>query len=189
MDRPTDWSAVRSHHGVRCAPSPLKAEKRTAMPPTRRVVGIDLAKHLVHSMVPVAIAVAGHALGGSHATCAQECSLTTIISNSCAAHGHTSGRWVHPTLSRRAHFGRVLSAHVTGAAGSSPVHSVRDGGPRAVAIADLCAARGDLSLQEITYGAAETRQSQARPSCQDAGPPPHERRGCGRVHGGPRRHR
>src|SRR6266851_6839502 len=59
-----------------------------------------------------------------------------------------------PTLSRRAHFGRVLSAHVTGATGSSPVNSVRDGGPRAVAVADLCAARGGLSLQEITYGAA-----------------------------------
>ena len=42
------------------------------MPPTRRVVGINLAQHLVHSMVPVAIAVAGHTLDGSHATCAQE---------------------------------------------------------------------------------------------------------------------
>ncbi len=51
------------------------------MPPTPRVVGIDLAKHLVHHAVPVAIEVAGHALGGSHATCAQEFNLTTPLSN------------------------------------------------------------------------------------------------------------
>jgi len=58
------------------------------MPPTRRVVGIDLAQHLVHSMVPVAIAVAGHALDGSHATCAQEGSVPTPLLNRwtwCAA--------------------------------------------------------------------------------------------------------
>src|SRR5205807_8355072 len=59
-----------------------------------------------------------------------------------------------PTLSMRIHFGRVLFAHVTGATSSSPVHSMRDGGPRAVAIVDLCAAQGGLSLQEMTYGAA-----------------------------------
>src|SRR5215470_5082028 len=57
-----------------------------------------------------------------------------------------------PTLSRRAHFGRVFSAHGTGATSSSPVNSVRDGGPRAVAVADLCAARGGLAFQEMTYG-------------------------------------
>jgi hypothetical protein len=49
------------------------------MPPTPRVVGIDLAKHLVHHAVPVAIEVAGHALGGSHATCAQEFNLTAVF--------------------------------------------------------------------------------------------------------------
>ena len=49
------------------------------MPPTPRVVGIDLAKHLVHHAVPVAIEVAGHALGGSHATCAQEFNLTSPL--------------------------------------------------------------------------------------------------------------
>ena len=59
-----------------------------------------------------------------------------------------------PTLSMRTHFGRVLFAHVTGATSSSPVNTMRDGGPRAVAIVDLCAAQGGLSRQEITYGAA-----------------------------------
>jgi len=59
-----------------------------------------------------------------------------------------------PTLSMRTHFGRVLFAHVTGATSSSPVNTMRDGGPRAVAIVDLCAAQGGLSRQEMTYGAA-----------------------------------
>ena len=83
-----------------------------------------------------------------------------------------------PTLSMRTHFGRVLSAHVTGATSSSPVNTMRDGGPRAVAVVDLCAAQGGLSLQEMTYGAAETSKSQESPCCQDAVTPQHGRRGC-----------
>ena len=73
-----------------------------------------------------------------------------------------------PTLSRRTHFGTVCSAHVTGATGSASVNSVRDVGPRAVVVTDLCAARGGLALQEITYGTAETSKSQESPRCQDA---------------------
>jgi hypothetical protein len=49
------------------------------MPPTRRVVGIDLAKNLFHHAVPVAIEVAEHALGRSNATCVQEFSLTAVL--------------------------------------------------------------------------------------------------------------